>query len=260
MAQHDYIIDNATGASVRADLNNALAAIVSLNSGASAPTVTYAYQPWADVATGLLKLRNASNTGWITVGTLASPNLGLLVAPTGAGTPDQVVATDGAGVQSFVDRARLITATSQSSTSGTQFDFTGIPAWARIIHIYFHAVSTGGTSNLEVRVGTSSGGVTATGYTSSCFTSTASTVSSTSGFLVTASRVASTTTHGVMSLHVVNGNDWVCTSSTGSGNTAEASTSGGSISLNNVLDRIRVTTVNGTDQFDSGVINIRYEG
>ena len=116
MAQHDYIIDNATGAAVRADLNNALAAIVSLNSGASAPTTTYAYQPWADTTTGLLKLRNAANTGWVTVGTLASANLGLVVAPASAGTANQVLATDGAGVQTWGDRVRSIYATSVAKT------------------------------------------------------------------------------------------------------------------------------------------------
>lgn len=67
MAQHDYIIDNQSGLAFRQDLNNALAAIVSQNSGASAPSTTYAYQWWADTTTGLLKLRNAANNGWITL-------------------------------------------------------------------------------------------------------------------------------------------------------------------------------------------------
>jgi hypothetical protein len=80
MAQHDYVIANQSGLAFRADLNNALAAIVSLNSGASEPSTTYAYQPWADSTTGLLKLRNAANSAWITIGTLASVNLGLLTS------------------------------------------------------------------------------------------------------------------------------------------------------------------------------------
>lgn len=259
MAQHDYVIDNATGAAVRADLNNALAAIVSLNSGSVAPTTTYAYQPWADTTTGLLKLRNAANTSWITIGTLASTNLGLVVGPTGAGTADQVLATDGAGVQSWVDRTRSAAATSQNSTSGVNVDFLTIPSWARIIHIYFAGVSTSGTSNLQVQLGTSSGFVT-TGYLSGCFTSAASTANSTTGFLVTAARAATTITHGVLSLHTVTGNQWTAMSSTGSSDTAQASMSGGSISLAGTLDRVRITTVNGTDTFDAGTINIRYEG
>jgi parallel beta-helix repeat protein len=80
MAQHDYIIANQSGAAFRFDLNNGLAAIVSQNSGAAQPSTTYAYQWWADTTTGLLKLRNAANNAWITVGTLASANLGLIPA------------------------------------------------------------------------------------------------------------------------------------------------------------------------------------
>lgn len=67
MAQHDYIIANQSGAAFRADLNNALAAIASSNSGTAEPSVTYAYMLWADAATGLLKIRNAANTGWVTL-------------------------------------------------------------------------------------------------------------------------------------------------------------------------------------------------
>jgi hypothetical protein len=78
MAQHDYILANQSGAAFRSDLNNGLAAIVSQNSGAAQPSTTYAYQWWADTTTGLLKIRNAANNAWITIGTLADVNLGLL--------------------------------------------------------------------------------------------------------------------------------------------------------------------------------------
>ena len=67
MAQHDYTIANQSGAAFRADLNNALAAIVSQNSGAAEPSVTYAYMPWADTTAGVLKIRNAANSGWVTL-------------------------------------------------------------------------------------------------------------------------------------------------------------------------------------------------
>ena len=88
MAQHDYILANQSGAAFRSDLNNGLAAIVSQNSGAAQPSTTYAYQWWADTTTGLLKLRNAANNAWITIGTLASANLGLatLASPSFTGT------------------------------------------------------------------------------------------------------------------------------------------------------------------------------
>ena len=67
MATHDYVIANASGAAVRTDLNNALAAIVSNNSGSSAPSTTYAYQFWADTNANVLKISNSANNAWITL-------------------------------------------------------------------------------------------------------------------------------------------------------------------------------------------------
>lgn len=86
MAQHDYAIANQSGAAFRQDLNNCLDAIVSQNSGASEPSTTYAYQWWADTTSGLLKIRASDNASWITVGTLASANLGLLPSSTATST------------------------------------------------------------------------------------------------------------------------------------------------------------------------------
>ena len=65
MATHDYVLDNASGAAFRTDLNNALAAIVSNNSNSSSPATTYAYQWWADTSAGVLKIRNSANNAWI---------------------------------------------------------------------------------------------------------------------------------------------------------------------------------------------------
>ena len=67
MAQHDYVIANGTGAAVRSDLNAGLAAIVSQNSGATAPSTTYAYQSWADTSAGVMKMRNGANNAWISL-------------------------------------------------------------------------------------------------------------------------------------------------------------------------------------------------
>ena len=67
MATHDYVIDNSTGANVRADLNNVLAAIVSNNSSSSEPSTKYAYQWWADTSANILKLRNSANNAWISI-------------------------------------------------------------------------------------------------------------------------------------------------------------------------------------------------
>ncbi len=70
MATHDYVIANGSGAAVRADLNDALSAIVTQNSNATAPTTTYAYQTWFDTSTSpaTIKQRDGSNASWITTG------------------------------------------------------------------------------------------------------------------------------------------------------------------------------------------------
>ncbi len=65
MAVHDYVIENASGSSVRSDLNNVLQAILTNNSSGSAPSTTAAYMLWADTSNNVLKLRNSSNNAWI---------------------------------------------------------------------------------------------------------------------------------------------------------------------------------------------------
>ena len=93
MSQHDLSIANGTGAAVRSDLNGALAALGTNSSGATAPTTTYAYQFWADTTTGLLKIRNAANSAFVTVGTLASTNLGLASLAGATFTGDVILGT-----------------------------------------------------------------------------------------------------------------------------------------------------------------------
>lgn len=83
MSQHDFTIENASGAAVRADLNNALQALASLSGGASAPGTTFAGQLWADTTNSLLKMRDTTNASWITVGTLDVLHLGLGLIPKG---------------------------------------------------------------------------------------------------------------------------------------------------------------------------------
>ncbi len=72
MAEHDYSIANDTGANVRTDINNALSAMVSLNSKSSAPSTTFAYMLWADTSSGILKQRNAANNAWVNILTMAT--------------------------------------------------------------------------------------------------------------------------------------------------------------------------------------------
>ena len=88
MATHDYNIANNTGSAVRTDLNNALAAIVSNNSSSTEPATTFAFQWWIDTNTTTLKIRNAANDAWITVGDYSATNFALatLASPSFTGT------------------------------------------------------------------------------------------------------------------------------------------------------------------------------
>jgi len=84
MAEHDFIIDNGTGSAVRTDLNNLFQAIASNNSKSGALTTNYAYQWHVDTSDGNLKIRNAANNGYVTIGPVATTNFGL--APLSGGT------------------------------------------------------------------------------------------------------------------------------------------------------------------------------
>ena len=93
----DYNIANASGASVRSDLNAVFDAIKTLNSGGSDPSNTAAFMPYVDTAdSNNLKIRNAANNGFTTVGSVDSANLGLL--PRSGGTmTGQLLGDDGSG-------------------------------------------------------------------------------------------------------------------------------------------------------------------
>lgn len=81
MSQHDYTIGNQSAPNARADINNALAAIVSQNSGATEPASTYANMVWYDSSANILKMRNEADSAWITLTTLDQA-AGTAAAPT----------------------------------------------------------------------------------------------------------------------------------------------------------------------------------
>jgi len=85
MAQSDQVVQNATFPSVRADINNNLAALYSQSSGNTAPTVTVAFQPWVDTSSNppVKKIRNGSNTAWITEGIIDPAGFSPSGIPTG---------------------------------------------------------------------------------------------------------------------------------------------------------------------------------
>ena len=143
------------------------------------------------------------------------------------------------------------------SASSTSVDFTGIPSWVKRITVMLSGVSTNGTSNLLIQLGTS-GGVVSSGYVSGAWTSNTSNASSTAGVIITGVNTAAATHYGTALVCNISGNSWV-TNYAGGWGTGSADVGGGSITLGGTLDRVRITTVNGTDTFDAGTINILYE-
>lgn len=306
MAQHDYDLANQAGAAFRSDLNSALAAIVTNNSGATAPATTYAHMWWADTAAGILKRRNAANTAWISVMslTLAFSAIGeslaaaasasaaraaigaaasgansditalsglttaLSIAQGGTGALTASAARTALGlaigtdVQAFDTNLRpRILSTAVASTSGTAIDFTGIPSWVKRITVMFDGVSTSGASILLLQLG-DSGGIEATGYTgvsSVIYGTTPTTTSSTGGFPVNVNQ-ASNVTSGACVFTLLSGNTWTATGIlSGVVNSAQTAFVSGVKATSATLDRVRITTLNGTDTFDAGSINILYE-
>ncbi len=74
MSQNDLTIANQGFASFRSDLNSALQALGSTNSGTSAPSTTFANQLFYDTANNILKIRNEDNDAFISLFTLDQTN------------------------------------------------------------------------------------------------------------------------------------------------------------------------------------------
>jgi hypothetical protein len=164
------------------------------------------------------------------------------------------------GTDSNASRAqlqRITSGTAVASTSGTSIDFTGLPAWVKKITVMFSGVSTNGSSVVQLQIG--AGSVTTSGYLGAVWV-TSSNASMSAGFLTSSSAAAGDTRYLIATLTTLGSNIWVYSFSGGYGNGAYTAYGGGGLTLGGTLDRVRITTVNGTDTFDAGTVNIMYEG
>jgi hypothetical protein len=159
------------------------------------------------------------------------------------------------------DSTGVITSGTAVTASGTSVDFTGIPSWVKRITVMFSGVSTSGTSIPIIQLG-DSGGIETTGYVSTgsrIGSTTAASTAVTIGFGIGNVATATAVMNGAITLSLFGLDRWVASGLvTDSVNTFTLFTSGGK-TLSDTLDRIRITTVNGTDTFDAGSINILYE-
>ena len=156
----------------------------------------------------------------------------------------------------------ITSSTAVASTSGTSIDFTSIPSYVKRITVLFNGVSTSGTSNYLVQIG--AGSVTSTGYLGASLAAQAGASSAaggtgTSGFVVADAVAAAYIYNGSLLIQNISGNIWIQSGTLVANTAARASVSGGNVTLSGTLDRVRITTQNGTDTFDAGSINILYE-
>lgn len=206
------------------------------------------------------------------LGTPASGNLANCTFPTlnqnttgtaanATNIADGAVSTAAKIADNVVTPAKLtqkLTSGAAVTPSGVSVDFTGIPSWAKRITVLLHDVSTSGASLIMVQLG-DAGGVETTGYQCKATTNGATT-DNTTGFILAYANSSTYTTVAKLEICLVSGTTYIA----GGGGLLTAinvSSVLGNKTLSAVLDRIRVTTVNGTDTFDAtGLINIMYEG
>ena len=156
----------------------------------------------------------------------------------------------------------LTSGTAVASTSGTSIDFTSIPSWVKRITVMYSGVSTNGTSDFWLRLGTSGGFATSgyLGYNLRDAGSGNSYTALSSAFIVTAGGAsASELFQGNIVITNQTGNVWIATGQvTGSNNTGNFNNLAGYVSLSGTLTQIRLTSAS-SDTFDAGSINILYE-
>ena len=198
--------------------------------------------------------------------TLATTNL----KNASSGSNNIVLATDGSTTITTLSgttitgtsvRGAITSGTAVASTSGTSIDFTGIPSWVKRVTVMFNGVGTSSTSEKLLQLG-NSGGIETTGYASSATTDASRFATSTSGFVLSHAFNSSNaeTMLGAIVLTNVASNSWVAQGAFHTPTYTTGNFVAGGKALSGTLDRVRITTVNGTDTFDAGSINILYEG
>jgi hypothetical protein len=183
-----------------------------------------------------------------------SSSLQGIAAPTTVG--NVVFTTDGT---SWSSTQKIVRGTSVTLTTQTSVDFTSIPSWVKRVTVMFTGISSNGTSSYQIQLG--AGSVTTSGYAcaTAAGTSTIGTASSTSGHVFAFGPSAAALSHGHIVFTLLTGTTWVGSGVVNSTGSLQFNFATSSLALGGTLDRVRLTTVNGTDTFDAGSVNILYE-
>lgn len=153
----------------------------------------------------------------------------------------------------------LITGTAVTLSTQTSVDFTGIPSWVKRVTVMVSGLSESGTSGIMVQVGATT--FTTSGYLGAVaeIRATPDPTNFTTGFGISGSPVSTNIHYGIMTISNITGNTWVYSFTGGASDNAYAYAGGGRVALSGTLDRVRLTTVNGTDTLTAGSVNIMYE-
>jgi hypothetical protein len=251
----------STAQTAAANLPNAPAAggdkFLKTNAGGTAWEYQTAVQARASLGLGSAAILTAGTAANNVVQLTAAAKLPAVDASllTGVVVPDASITP--------AKQAQPFTAGTVVAASGTSVDFTGVPSWAKRVTVVLSSLSASGTSVFMLRAGTS-GGVVATGYTGgaaliSTSDNTTRGTAYTTGFGLHAIAPAAANAYsGAIFLTKISGNTWVCSGGI-SGDAGGFNATNGAIALGAALDRVRITTANGTDTFDAGSINIMWE-
>lgn len=264
MTQSSMVIGNVEAPAARAALNTALEALTTLSSGATAPASTFSYMLWYDTATDILKMRNAADDAWITVGTInqgaatfAAAVILATQAQAEAGSNNTALMTPLRTAQAIAELgASAWTRTAEvATTSGTAFDTTSIPATATEVEFLLTEVALSGTDSLLFQIG-DSGGVETADYEGFSVRDGALNLPSSAGFPVAMASSALAFT-GILRLVKMDGNKWLSTHVGTSFGADRGIHGSGFKTLSATLDRVRLTRT-GSNTFAAGSFSVRY--
>jgi hypothetical protein len=206
--------------------------------------------------TGILELKTGTGSGTTGLTINASQNTTLAGTLSAGDITSSGLVTGATGAL-----YPIVSGTAQTApfSTNTRADFSSIPSWVKRVTVMLQNVGTSGTSGLLVQIG--AGSIDTSGYLSASFQTSSSTqLLSTAGFAIFNNN-SNDNTSGPLVLTLFGSNIWQASGVLFKDSSTDYLTiTGGTRTLSGTLDRVRVTTVNGTDTFDTGsIINIMWE-